>query len=111
MSGMAPDSYTQAEIVRLLQAMHARLGKIEDRLQDHYLPRGEWDAWKVQIGTDVVNLEAEQARIRRDLREEVEKIRVDQRSSARWALGFAVSAFGVAVAATGFLMNALGLGA
>lgn len=108
---MAPDSYTQAEIVRLLTSLNSRLAKIEDRLQDHYLPRGEWDAWKQQIGIDVVNLEAEQARIRRDVRDEFASFRSEARSSARWALGFAVSAFGVAIAGTAFLMNALGLGA
>lgn len=108
---MAPDTYSTAEIVRLLTAMNVRLGKIEDRLQDHYVPKELWDAWKVQIGTDVVNLEAEQARIRKEVREEFATFRSEQRATTRWALGFAVSAFGVAVAATAFLMNALGLGA
>ena len=75
------------------------------------VPRELWDEWKQNIAVDLVNLEAEQARIRKEVREEFVSFRAEQRNGVRWALGFAVTAFGVAVAATGLLVNALGLGA
>jgi hypothetical protein len=111
---MAPDTWSQAELVRAIAELKSILSEMraEQKAQRHEMvPREVWDEWKQNLATDLVNLEAEQARIRKEVREEFASFRSEQRNTVRWSLGFAVSAFGVAIAGTAFLMNALGLGA
>lgn len=43
------DSYTQAEIVRLLQSLERSMGELRDdvkRLEQNYVTRAEWSLWK-----------------------------------------------------------------
>lgn len=95
------------EIKQILGEMRA-----EQKAQRHEMvPRELWEEWKGQIATDVVNLEAEQARIRKEFREELRQHREDMSTTARWAIGLAVTAFSVAIAGIGLIVNALGLGA
>ena len=104
---MTPDAqWTQAETVRTIQRIEAGMLEIRDelRLQRRELVSRElWEEWKGQVATDIVNLEAEQARIRKDTRDEL----AEMRNAQRWAVGFALTAV---IGVVGTIINALGLG-
>lgn len=104
-----PDAGTtpQAVILERLASLDKRLGRIEERLDEKYLPREVYQAdqrslaeWKQAVATDLVNVEAEQTRLRRDVRD-----------GQRWAVAISVSAAGVFVAVATLIVNAAGLGA
>lgn len=51
------DDYTTAEIVRSLRRIE---GKV-DNLGSHYVPRGEFEAWREGIGREIGELKAARA--------------------------------------------------
>lgn len=106
---MSPDTYSQAELVRSVARIEEMLTEMNGRLRSDYVPREVWERaweglaeWKAQVTADIVNLEAEAARSRREhtdehkeLREYADK-RVDAEREARvggqrWAIGIGVT--------------------
>lgn len=113
MTDMSPDSWTQPEIVRAIQRIEKTQTETLAELRAQraeYLHRDVYqadqkslEAYKQQVAVDLVNVEAEQARVRQDLRAEVDAIR-----GGMWRFaGLTVAAAGVVVT----VINALGLGA
>lgn len=104
---MSPDTWTTAEMVRAIQRIEQAQASVLDELRSQRhetVSRDVWEEWKRQVAIDIVNLEAEQARIRKDMRTEIAEMRAAQ----RWAVGLAVTA---ALGAVATFINALGLGA
>lgn len=125
---MSPDTYSQAEMIRWLQRNEAAVREsaattdaailaLREELRDlhgWFVPRELYDAnerawgeWKREVAQDVVNLGAEQARIRKDLREELAAFR----TSTRQVVTVSVAVAGVVLAGVSWVTNALGLGA
>lgn len=108
-----PEQWSTAEVVRAIGDMKLTLGEIRSELRSQrgeYLSRDVYASdqkslaeYKQAVAVDIVNLEAEQARIRKDLRAEVSDIRAGQ----RWAIGVAVTAF---IGAVGSLISMIGPG-
>lgn len=118
---MSPESWTTPEMVRAISDIKRTLGEIRAELRDQrgeYLSREVYTSdrtgdqksladYKQQVAIDIVNLEAEQARVRKDIRAEVNEIRAGQ----RWAFGVAVTAIIGAISSVVAVINMVGLGA
>ena len=107
---MTPESYSQAEVVRTLARIEDAVTDMSARMRSEYVPREVWEEswralaeWKASVATDVVNLEAAQARSERDHRDahtriydhvekRVEGERTARVSGQRWAIGLATTA-------------------
>ncbi len=99
---MSPDTYSQAEIVRLLRSLDTRMGKMEERLDERYVPRETWDTawgglrdWRTEVGVRITDLEADQARARKEHREDMEKVRQERVAGNRWAVTTAIAGAGL----------------
>ena len=109
-SDMAPDTWTTPELVRAVQrierAQAETLAELRAQRADFLLnavytsDQKSLDDYKVEVAKDLIDLGAEQARVRRDMA-----------SNLRWAIGTAIAAAGVSVAGMSFVMDVLGLGA
>lgn len=86
MSGDA-ESYTQAEIVRLLQSLDRSMSELRDdvkRLEQNYVTRTEWSLWKEGNDREMKQVKESMS----DLRTATAPVRV-----SGWMIaGFAVSA-------------------
>lgn len=119
------ESWTNPEMVRAFNRMEKAFQQLELRLTSDYVRRDVYesdqrglDEWKRDAALDIVNLEAEAARAKRDQAADIKAIRDDHdkdiaaiRTGQRWAMGLSVSAAGVVVATIAWLTNAVGLGA
>lgn len=102
--------WSQPEMVRAIQRIERTQAETLSELRaqrSEYLHRDVYHAdqksladYKSQVAVDIVNLEAEQARIRKDVRD-----------SQRYALTLAVSIAGVVAGVIATVINATGLGA
>lgn len=107
------ETWSTPEMVRAITDIKRTLTEIRKELHDQrgeYLPREVYASdqrslaeYKADVAKDVVDLGAEQARIRKDLRAEVDAIR----AGMRWGLALTVTAAGVVAA----VVNTMGLGA
>lgn len=106
---MAPDTYSQAELVRSVARIEEMLTEMNGRLRSDYVPREAWEQawaglaeWKAQVAADIVNLEAGTARDRqahedahRRLYDHVDKRvnaeRADRVGGQRWAIGLGIT--------------------
>lgn len=110
---MTPDSWTTPEMVRAIGDIKRTLTEIRTELREQrgeYLPREVYASdqrslaeYKADVAKDIVDLGAEQARIRKDVRAEVDAIR----AGMRWGVALAVTGAGVVAA----IVNTVGLGA
>ena len=114
---MSPESWSTPEMVRAITDIKTMLGEVRKELRDQrgeYLPREVYTSdrsgdqrsfadYKAEVAKDIVDLGAEQARIRKDIRAEVDAIR----AGMRWGVALAVTGAGVVAA----IVNTMGLGA
>jgi TRAP-type uncharacterized transport system fused permease subunit len=109
-------TWSTPELVRAVRRIEETTQRIEKRLSSEYVRQDVYQAdargleeWKREVAVDVVNIEAEQARIRKEHRDDIDAFRIGQ----RWAVGIALTAAAVVVAGAGVLINvisAAGLG-
>lgn len=107
-------TWTPPEMQRAIERIEAAVIRIELNSAESYVRRDVYvadqralDEWKRDLAMDVVNLEAEATRIRRDHNADIAAIRTGQ----RWALGIAVSGVGVMVGMLAWVVDNIGLGA
>lgn len=118
-------TWTQPEMVRAFGRMELAFKELQKSLTSDYVRRDVYEAdqrgldeWKRDAATDIVNLEAEAARSKRDTAAEVKAVREDHdkditaiRTGQRWALGVAVSGVGVMIGMLAWVVDNVGLGA
>lgn len=114
---MSPDTWSQPEIVRSLQRIERGVTELRQELRstrDEFVPREVWDQawaglteWKTVVSTDVVNLQAEAARTRKDIDERFAQERRDRLIGIRWGIGIGISGAGLLFG----IISQLGLGA
>lgn len=109
----AAGPWSAPEMQRAIQRIEASALRIERTLASDYVRRDVYesdrrglDEWKREVATDLVNLEADATRTRRDHRTDIDAIRTGQ----RWAIGLSVSAAGVMVGVITYITNTVGLG-
>lgn len=110
MTDMSPETWSQPELVRAVQRIERgqaetltelRNQRLEYLHRDVYAAdRASLEEYKRQVAADLVDLGAEQARIRKDMRD-----------GQRFAITTATGIAGVAAAIVATIINALGLGA
>ena len=111
---VAPDTWTHPEMVRALQRIETSLDALRVEVAGkhrEFVPREVWEQawaglneWRSAVSTDVVNLEAEAARLRKELDDRLDAERTDRVAGNRWAVGLAITGAGVLTA----ILNAVG---
>jgi hypothetical protein len=104
---MADETWAPGELVRTIKRIDESVGRIETRLTNEFVRKDVWTDYKQQVAVNIIDLEAEQARIRKEHRADLDGYRVGQ----RWAVGIALTAATVVVAGAGLIINAMGMGA
>lgn len=113
---MAPESWTQAEVVRALERIESAVGDVRTELRSQraeFVPREVYEAdqrnyveFKQLAATDIVNLEASMSRLRKETEDAFEAHRQERVVANRWVVGVVLTGTAVLVS----IINAMGLG-